>query len=261
MRNLLARDLAVRYKSSVLGFVWTLLNPLLQMLVLTVVFQVLLPTPIPYFPLFILTGILAWNFCTAALSGATQSIVGNVDLVRKVYFPRDMLTLSTVLASLVHFILALGLVFLFLPFVGEHGLTLAGTDLSITWLVLWLPIIVVFQALFLAGLGLFLAAINVFFRDTQAIMDVALMAWFFLTPVIYPLQTLYDRELGPVNLGWLMHVLNPMASFITTYRLLLIERSAPDPAFLARTFATSVLVLLAGYAFFKWLEPRFGEEL
>jgi len=251
LRNLLARDLSVRYKSSILGFLWTLLNPLLLMLVFTIVFQVLIPTDIPYFPIFILIGILAWNFCAGAAMACTHSIVGNADLVRKVYFPREMLPLSSVLASLVHFTLALTLVFVLAPLAG----------LPLTPLAFWLPVVVAFQTVFLAGLGLILAAINVFFRDTDPIMDVALLAWFFLTPIFYPLDVLFDKAIGQVNVGWLMHVLNPMASFISTYRLVIIDRASPDPAFLARTFAVSLLVLVVGYVLFKKLEPRFGEEL
>lgn len=251
LRNLLARDLSVRYKNSVLGFLWTLLNPLLLMLVFTVVFQVLIPTEIPYFPVFILIGILAWNFCAGAAMACTHSVVGNADLVRKVYFPREMLPLSAVLASLVHFTLALTLVFVLAPLSG----------IPLTGLALWLPIVVLFQTIFLCGLGLLLAAVNVFFRDTEPIMDVALLAWFFLTPIFYSLDVLFDKTIGQMNVGWLMHVLNPMASFISTYRLVIIDRAPPDPAFLARTFAVSLLVLVVGYVLFKRLEPRFGEEL
>ena len=251
LRNLLARDLSVRYRSSVLGFLWTLLNPLLLMIVFTIVFQVLIPNDIPFFPIFILIGILAWNFCAGALMACTRSIVGNADLVRKVYFPREMLPLSAVLASLVHFTLALTLVFVLAPLSG----------IPLTPLALWLPIVVAFQTVFLSGLGLILAAVNVFFRDTEPILDVALLAWFFLTPIFYSLEVLFGKTIGDVNVGWLMHVLNPMASFISTYRLVMIDRAPPDPAFLARTFAVSLFVLAVGYILFKKLEPRFGEEL
>ncbi|MBM2811435.1 MAG: putative transporter permease protein [Chloroflexi bacterium] len=251
LRNLLARDLSVRYKNSVLGFLWTLLNPLFLMLVFTVVFQILLPTPIEHFPVFILIGLLAWNFNVAGLIGSIHSIVGNADLVKKVYFPREMLPLSVVLASLVHFLLALVLVFVMLPLSG----------IPFTPLLLWLPITLVFQTCFVAGAGLMLASVNVFFRDTEAIMDVVILAWFFLTPIFYSLDVLFDKEIGPFNLGRVMHLLNPMASFISTYRLVLIDLAPPDPAFLARTFVVSVLTLVAGYVIFKRLEPRFGEEL
>jgi ABC-type polysaccharide/polyol phosphate export permease len=124
-----------------------------------------------------------------------------------------------------------------------------------------MPITIAFQTAFVAGVGLILASLNVFFRDTEAVMDVVIIAWFFLTPIFYSLDVLWGKLVGPFDAGWLMHVLNPMASFISTYRLVLIDRSPPDPAFLARTFATSVLVLVAGYLLFKRLEPRFGEEL
>ena len=253
LRNLLARDLSVRYKNSVLGFVWTLLNPLLLMVVFTIVFQVLIPPPtdIPHFPVFILIGILAWNFCAGSVMACAHSVVGNGDLVRKVFFPREMLPLSSVLASLVHFVLALTLVFILGPLSG----------IPLTPLVLWLPVVVVFQTAFLSGLGMLLAAVNVFFRDTEAILDVGLLAWFFLTPIFYPLDVLFNKEIGQMNVGWLMHVANPMASFISAYRLVLIDRAPPDPAFLARTFAVSLLVLVVGYLLFKQLEPRFGEEL
>ncbi|HZT05516.1 MAG TPA: ABC transporter permease [Chloroflexota bacterium] len=251
LRNLLARDLSVRYKNSVLGFLWTLLNPLLLMIVFTIVFQVLLPTNIPHFSVFVLIGILAWNFCVGSVMASIHSVAGNGDLVRKVYFPREMLPLSAVLSCLVHFVLALSLVFVMLPLTG----------LTITPLILWLPITIVFQTAFLAGVGLFLSAVNVFFRDTESIMDVAMLAWFFLTPIFYPLDVLADKEIGAMNVRWLMHVLNPMASFISTYRLVLIDAAPPDPAFLARTFAVSIMVLIVGYAVFKRSEPSFGEEL
>ena len=251
LRNLLARDLSVRYKNSVLGFLWTLLNPLLLMVAFTIVFQVLLPTSIPHFPVFVLVGILAWNFCVGSVMGCIHSIVGNGDLVRKVFFPREMLPLSVVLANLVHFSLALSLVFVLLPVVG----------LPLGPLALWLPVTMLFQAAFLAGLGLLLAGVNVFLRDTEAVMDVVVLAWFFLTPIFYPLDVLWDKAIGSVNVGWLMHVVNPMASFISTYRLVLIDGAPPDPAFLARTFGESLLVLVVGYVVFKRLEPRFGEEL
>ncbi|MEA2642896.1 MAG: lipopolysaccharide transport system permease protein [Chloroflexota bacterium] len=251
LRNLLARDLSVRYKNSVLGFVWTLLNPLLLTLVFTLVFQVLIPSDVPHFPVFILVGLLAWNFCVGSVMACIHSVVGNANLVRKVYFPREMLPLSAVLANLVNFVLALSLVFVMVPLFG----------IPLTPLVLWVPITIVFQTAFLAGLGLILAAVNVFFRDTEAIMDVAILAWFFLTPVFYPLDVLFSKTVGPVNLGWLMHALNPMASFIATYRLVLVDVSPPDLAFLARTFASSLAILVIGYGLFKWLEPRFGEEL
>ncbi|HZU05693.1 MAG TPA: ABC transporter permease [Chloroflexota bacterium] len=252
LRTLLARDLKVRYKHSVLGFFWSLLRPLLVIAVLVFVFQVLLETSIPNFALFIIVGYLVWSYTADALSAAVRSVVNNAVLVKRVYFPRELLPAAAVLAHLVHFLLALLLV---LPLV-----VLGGIPLTVQ--VLWLPSLILFQTLFLLGVGLVLAAANVFFRDVEAALDPCLIAWFFATPILYDLGTVFSREWAGINLGWLVHALNPMASFITSYRLVLIGGGvAPDPAFMVRTYATALLVLVGGYAVFKYYEPRFGEEL
>ncbi len=252
LRNLVARDLKVRYKHSVLGFFWSLLRPALVIAVLVFVFQVLLETSIPHFALFIVIGYLVWSFAADALAAAVRSVVYNAALVKRVYFPRELLPAASVLAHLVHFLLALALV---VPLV-----LLAGIPL--TPQMLWLPSLVVFQTVFLFGLGLVLAAANVFYRDVEAALDPLLIAWFFATPILYDLDTVFSKEWAGLNLGWLVHALNPMASFITSYRIVLMGGGvAPDPAFMLRTYATAVLVCVVGYALFKACEPRFGEEL
>ncbi len=252
LRNLLARDLKVRYKHSALGFFWSLLRPLLVIAVLVFVFQVLLETSIPNFALFIVIGYLVWSYTADALTAAVRGVVSNAALVKRVYFPRELLPTASVLAHLVHFLLALALVF---PL-----LLLAGIPLTAQ--VLWLPSLVLFQTVFLLGLGLALAAANVFFRDVEAALDPLLIAWFFATPILYDLDTVFSKVWAGINLGWLVHALNPMASFITSYRLVLMGGgAAPDPTFMLRTYATAVLVLLVGYALFKRCEFRFGEEL
>jgi lipopolysaccharide transport system permease protein len=251
LRNLLARDLKVRYKHSALGFFWSLLRPLLVIAVLVFVFQVLLETSIPDFGLFIVVGYLVWSYAADALSASARSVVANAALVKRVYFPRELLPSATVLAHLVHFLLALALVF---------PLLLFGVPLSAQ--VLWLPSLILFQTAFLLGVGLLLATANVFYRDVEAALEPVLMAWFFATPILYDLGTVFSKEWAGVNLGWLIHALNPMASFITSYRIVLIGRGVPpDPAFMLRTYLTALAVLAIGYLVFKHYEARFGEEL
>jgi lipopolysaccharide transport system permease protein len=252
LRNLLARDLKVRYKHSALGFFWSLLRPLLVIAVLIFVFQVLLETSIPHFALFIVIGYLVWSYTADALQTAVRGVVSNAALVKRVYFPRELLPTASVLAHLVHFLLALALVF---PLILLSGIPLTAQ-------VLWLPSLILFQTIFLLGLGLALAAVNVFFRDVEAALDPILIAWFFATPILYDIDTVFSKEWAGITLGWLVHVLNPMASFITSYRIVLMGGGvAPDPAFMLRTYATAVVVLVVGYALFKRCEPRFGEEL
>jgi len=255
VKNLVLRDLKARYKNSVLGFLWSLLNPLLTMLVFTVVFTFMMPNNrIAKFPVFLLCALLPWNFFQTSLIGCVNSIVGNAALVKKVYFPREVLPLSTVLSNLVNFLLALLVLFAML-FLFRIPLT--------KW-ALWLPFVMVTQVIFTLGLGLLLAAANVFYRDTAVIMGVVLQAWFFLTPVFYPIDILpTERYVAGVNLNLhrLTYILNPMASIVSSYRVILYHGAPPALNFMLRTFATAVAVLLLGYLVFSRYSGAFGEEV
>ncbi|MCL5265007.1 MAG: ABC transporter permease [Chloroflexi bacterium] len=246
VRNLVIRDLKVRYKSSFLGFVWSLLNPLLMMLVFTVVFTVMMPNKsIEKFPVFLLTAILPWNWCAASINGGIGSIVGNANLIKKVYFPREILPASVVLSNMVNYLLALIVLFAMLLAFG----------VEIQPMFAFLPILIFIQMIFLLGLAFFVSALNVSFRDTEVITEVGIMAWFFLTPVFYDIHDLFPQY------ERLMYILNPMASFISTYRLVLLQGAGPEPYFLLRTLATSLIVFALGYAFFIRQSRLFGEEL
>ncbi len=255
VRNLVVRDLKVRYRNSVLGFLWSLMNPLLMMVVFTVVFTVVAgDSSIPNFPLFVLCAILPWNFFANSTMGAVGSIVGNAHLIKKVYFPREILPLSTVLANLVNFLLAL--IPLFFIMVLFHA--------PFTGYLLLLPVVIVVQLAFTLGVAFFVACLNVFFRDTGVIMDVVIFAGFFLTPVFYPMQKVPEAKeiLGlTLDVRRLMYIVNPMASIIATYRSLLYDGVSPAPDFFFRTVLTVAVVLVLGYLFFARYAPRFGEEV
>ncbi|MSQ27127.1 MAG: ABC transporter permease [Dehalococcoidia bacterium] len=246
VKNLVVRDLKLRYRNSALGFLWCLLNPLLMMVVFTIVFTVLLTNnSIQHFPVFILTGILAWNLHTTALLGAINSVVGNAALVQKVYFPREVLPIATVLSNAVNFLLSLVVLF--------GMIMLYRVPLSAT--VLLLPLVILVQVVFTVGLALFLAAVNVYFRDTASVLETLMLAWFFLTPIFYRIEDvfpLYSR---------LMYVLNPPASFIAAYRDILYYGGMTNLDFFSRTAATSLLVLVAGYVFFRRASRGFVEAL
>lgn len=245
LRNLVARDLKVRYRNSVLGFIWCLLNPLLMMGVFTFVFTILMKSAIPNFPVFILVGILAWNFHTTAVTGAIGSIIHNSGLVMKVYFPREVLPLSAVLSNAVNFVLALIALFAMIA--------LYHIQLSASLLVL--PLILVIQIVFASGIALFLAALTVFYRDVEIITETVLTAWFFLTPIIYRMEDLFPAY------SRIMYIFNPMASIVEAYRNVLYSGGMPGVDFLARTLFSSLVVLVIGYAFFRRSAKRFGEAL
>ncbi len=252
--NLVLRDLKVRYKNSIFGFLWSLLNPLGMMLVFTIVFTVLLPSQVERYPIFLLCGLLPWNFFSSGVMVGINSITGNANLVKKVYFPREVLTISSVLANLVNFLL--GLVVLF-------GVLLVSRAVFSPWLWL-LPLIILIQTCFVLGVALVLSTLNVFYRDTIMIMDVVMLAWFFLTPVVYPVASLptnYQLWGMTIDVHRWMYILNPMASLIAAYRDLLYWGYRTDLDFLTRTAVTAVAVLAFGYWFFVRFRDRFGERV
>ncbi len=253
VRNLVLRDLKVRYKNSALGFLWSLLNPLLMTLVFTVVFTVMLPQDIDNFPVFFMAGFLPWTFLSASVLGGTSSIVRNSHLIKKVYFPREILPLSEVLSNLVNFLLAMIVLF---------GLIIAS-GIGITPAVLMLPLIILAQFAFTLGIAMFLATANVFYRDTQHIMEVVMQAWFFLTPIFYSINRLpaEAQVLGQViDVRLWARRLNPMASLVAAYQDVLYWGEFTGLDFFLRTFVTCVLVLIAGYLVFCRFSSVFGEE-
>jgi len=253
IQTLVNRNLKVRYKNSVLGILWSLLNPILMTLVFTVVFTFMLKRGVPKYPVFFMSGYLPWAFLSAALLGATHSIVGNAHLIRKVYFPREVLPVAEVLADLVNFLI--GLVVLF-------GLMLIFR-VKLTSAVLMLPLIILAETLFVLGLAFFLATANVFYRDTQHILQIVMQAWFFLTPIFYPISVLPESAeiMGiTINVQLWLRRLNPMASLVASYQDVLYWGSPTGLDFFLRTFITCVVVFVFGYWVFWRYSRVFGEE-
>jgi lipopolysaccharide transport system permease protein len=260
LRNLVVRDLKARYKNSVFGVLWSLLNPLAMMVVFTVLFSFMGNDNTRQYSVFVLVGLIPWTFFSGSLMAGTTSVTGNSSLVKKVYFPRELLPLSAVLSNLVNFGIAFIVLVLFLYAFGL-GLTLHA---------LWVPVILLIQVVFTLGLTLLLGSLTVFYRDVLMILEVVLLAWFFLTPVFYSLEifgptaTLMGVTFDPAQV---MRWLNPMASIIDGYRTVLWGTYASDgavsmnPAYLLRTAVTAVIVLVAGYFVFYRLEYQFGEKL
>jgi len=255
LRNLVVRDVKVRYKNSILGVAWSWLNPLLMMVVYTIFFTILMRnTNFPHYPVFLLCGLLPWNFFSESLTSATGSIVNNAHLIKKVYFPREILPISIVFSSLVNFLIALPVLFSMTLIFGVH----------LTPWVSLLPITILIQVIFTVGLTLILSTLNVFYRDTQFILSVLILGWFFLTPVFYPIETVPQSAtlLGVTfNPRLWLYRLNPMASIIASYRDLLYWGAPTGWDFLLRTAVTSLFVLIVGYIVFLRYSPRFGEDV
>jgi ABC-2 type transport system permease protein len=267
--NLVRKELKVRYKNSTLGFLWSMLNPAMYLVVFYVVFQLVLKAGIPYFPVYLLSGLLAWNLFSASLAGATGSITGNASRVNKVWFPREILPLATIGANLVHFVLQ-GIVL---------AVSLVVFRFHIDWGYVWLFIpALVALVLLTSAFAIFLAAANVYARDTQHLLELALLAWFWMTPIVYqwdlPARELHDRGYSPM-----LTLLNPVTPIVlalqrslyakTTFidpsgvrqRLLPLESSMWYFRNLAVVIViASVLVVLAMRLFAR-IEGNFAEEL
>jgi lipopolysaccharide transport system permease protein len=267
IRNLVLRDLRVRYKGSALGYLWTQLAPLLLMLVFWFVFSTFFRTEIAMFPIFLIVGLLPWNFFNEAVMGGARSVIDNSNLIKKVFFPREVLPLVSVLSSLVNFLLSLPMMFLVMAIVQwlYPPLREQGRFLNFSLTFAYLPVVLIIQTIFLSGVVLFLSALAVFFRDMVHLIGILLQFWFFLTPVVYSLSDIDGRLAQAIR--WL----NPMASLIDFYREILYGSSVkapavPTPAFPAlesilRVLLTAVVALAVGYWFFQRRSGEFGEEI
>jgi lipopolysaccharide transport system permease protein len=255
VRNLVVRDLKVRYKNSILGVVWSLVNPILMMIVYTIVFQLMAgSSSFPNHPVFILCALLPWNFFSTSVLQATDSIVSAAPLIKKVYFPREALPISIVLSNLVNFIIALPVFFL-LALILRQPITLYAA---------LLPLVILIEMAFILGITLITSTINVFYRDTRHILDVLMLAWFFLTPIFYPITTVPEQYVvagATLNLQLWLRRLNPMASIIASYRDILYWGAPSGLDFLLRTALTSLVVLIVGYLVFLRYSSRFSEEV
>ncbi len=260
IKNMVVRDLKARYKNSLLGYVWSLLNPLMTMLIFWFVFDVLLRNDIPMFPVFLIVALLPWSFAVTSVSSGMRAILDNSHLVNKVYFPREILPITVVLSNLVNYLLALPVMFLVMAGV---QLTTVG-HLQFSWYFAFFPVILAIQIIFLIGVSLLLSTMAVFFRDTTHIVDILLQLWIFLTPVFFSLEAVTR---GNVLAAKVVRWLNPMASIVDFYRDIFYgQPTNPIPGLPAldgvfRTLLTALVILAVGAYVFHRGSAHFGEEL
>lgn len=263
--NLTMREVRGKYRRTVLGNFWSLLNPLASMVIYTVVFGVLIridpgpgdPSGLDVFALWLMTGLLAWNFLSAGVSQGMTALVGNSGLLTKVYFPRWVLVASTVSSAAITYAIELAVLALVLLLFGAFVLP-------------WMPLVLL-VALLLGvlgfGLGLTLSVLNVYFRDTQHFVAIGLQVWFYLTPIVYPLALVRDAEERlRVEEGFdvpleQLYVLNPMTHFVAVLRNLLYDNRFPDPVDLLWCFGSAAVALVVGVLVFRRFSARVVEEL
>jgi len=250
---LVIRNLKIRYKGSVLGFFWSLLSPLLLILIYGTFAAILrFNRGLPHYLEFLVTGIVIWQFLGMCLNDALHVVLGNANLVKKTAFPRLILPLSMVFANLTNFLLTLLVLLGYLLFA---GMPLRGLVL--------VPVVLLLQVCLCLGLAGILSTANVFMRDTEHILGVGTLAWFFLSPVFYPVQM--QIEMLPDGLGWLPF-LNPMAGILYAYRILFMGSLLPDTLglpgwWLLLSAAVCVVVFGVGMVVFQRAQRAFGDVL
>ncbi len=248
IQSLVSRELKARYRGSVLGFLWSFVNPLLLLLTYTLVFQVILPNRDPSIKpywLFLFCGILPWTWFQASLAESSGVIIASGNLIKKVLFPAEVLPTVSVLTNLVHFLLGLPILLAFLAWQGRLG-----------WLALALPLPIFVQLVLSLGLALFLSALTVHFRDILNILTHVLHLWFFATPVIYSYAALQE---GAVLRRVLR--LNPMTHVIVCYQQMLFGGRVDHWRGLALAFLVGILAFALGAFLFERLRDTLPEEV
>lgn len=249
--GLVHRELRGRYKASFLGFLWTFLNPLLQLLVYTVVFSTILRSDIQNYYLFLFVALIPWIFFSSALTGGASSVIAQKDMVKKIYFPREVLPISHVTTCFVNMLLSFLVIFAVILVSMLIGVP--GVGINPVALLYLLPVMAIEYVMAL-GIGTLASAVTVYFRDLEHILGILAMAWQFLTPVVYSID-IVPEHLKPY------FYLNPMTPVIQAYRDILYAQKPPHMSTLLMALGFGVFFLILGFFVFSKLKRHFAEQL
>jgi ABC-2 type transport system permease protein len=263
--NLTLRELKGKYKRSLLGWTWSLLNPLATIAIFAVVFRYFLkiqppvgdPSGLHNFALFLVCALLPWNYLNNGLNGSMAAVVGNANLVKKVYFPREALVVSNV-ASWAYSLL--------IEFAVAVAIFLAFGNMVLPWLPA-VVVLIVIESILVLGLGLLLSVLNVYFRDVQHLVNILLLMWFYATPIVYPISYVVDADakkpelFGHVIPVLFLYRLNPMVRLVEAFRDVLYDLRFPSMFDVAYVTVFGLVTLALGLWVFRRLQGRLAEEL
>ena len=242
--NLVKKDLRGRYKGSVLGFLWTFINPLFQLAVYTMVFSTIMRVNVDKFYMYLFIALIPWIFFTTSVLSGTISIIQNKDLIKKIYFPRIIIPISTVLATFMNMIFSMAVVIL--------ALFISG--IGISYYILLLPIIMILEFFLVLGMVFLFSSLNVFFRDIEYILSIIMMIWFYMTPIVYTVEMIPEKYKT-------LFYLNPMTNIVIFYRDILFYKRMPSFGFMGGVFLYSLAMIVIGFFVFQKLQKNFVEEL
>lgn len=242
--NLVKKDLRTRYKGSFLGFLWTFINPLMQLIVYSIVFSTIMPVQVDKYYIYLFVALIPWIFFTTCLQAGATSILGGKDLIKKIYFPRLILPLAVVGAAFMNMLFSMIVVFVVL--------IISGVGIGVA--VVWLPFVMILEFLLALGISLLCSGFNVYFRDLEHILGIVTMAWFYLTPIVYTVDMIPEQYMK-------YYMLNPMTPIIGAYRDILYYKQAPQVGTLWSILAWSIGIIVIGSLVFEKLQKHFVEEL
>lgn len=241
IRELVSRDLKLKYRRSFLGYVWSVLNPLLIMLVLTVVFSAMFNKNIDNYPVYLLSGRILYDFLKVSTNSAMKSVTGNAALLKKTYVPKYIFTLSKITSCMVDMVLSMGALVI----------VMVITKAKFSWTFLLFPVVVLQMYIFCCGLGFLLATLNVFFRDITYIYNAVMTAWLYLTPIIYPMERL------PKTLQLLVKAFNPLYYYVAQFRDLIYTGRLPGPRIFFGGWIIAFIMLVIGVTVFQRMKDKF----
>ncbi len=253
--NMTVKELRVKYKRSVLGFFWSFMTPFIMLAVFSLVFSILVENKdMQWFVVYLMAGLLPWLFFVNSLMQSVGSVVGNPGLVKKVYFPREILPLAAVGANIFHFLMQMLVFFVFLLIIQWH----------FSIYILLFPLVLLLEIVFALGMALFVSAANVYLRDVQHFVEVATMAWFWLTPIVYPIALVHDKLKGLFPL----FLLNPLTNIILLWQYVIYNphKYGPSAAYISfwgvlGTSVGSLILLFLAYYYFTRSERGFAEQI
>ena len=243
--SLVRRDIRGRYKASILGVLWMLVDPLCQLIIYTIVFSFILPSGIDKFYLFLFVALVPWIFFNQCMSGGSTIILANQDMIKKIYFPREIIPISYTISNLINMLLSFIAVFVVV--------IVSRIPVSLSCLA-YLPLVILDEFFLSLGIVLITCGINVYFRDVQYILNVISLGWMYLTPILYP------RTLIPEQYRHFFYF-NPLTVIIESYRDILYYGQIPDLRKLFLSLLCSFGIMMIGFWCFGYLKKRFAEEL
>lgn len=244
LKTSIKKDIGGKYKHSFFGVLWSFLNPLLQIAVYAIIFPLIMKNEIPNYTVYMVCGLIPWNFFVTAVNRSSFTIIENGNILKKVFFPREILPISLVTSEAINFVISSLIILAFTLIQG----------INLTWVVILYPVILIVQYIVILAISFIVSSITVYFRDLQHFLGILLQLLFYATPIVYSIDVI------PQQFQWILKI-NPMTYIIDAYRAIFYNTTMPDMKILAIVFAIGIICLIIGYCIFNKLQKKFAEEL